>query len=53
MNKKKFENLENFFKKNQKKIIDFDLVLEKVSNNLFSNVSKFTLEKSLKLFRAF
>ncbi len=51
--KKNFDNLENFFKKNQKKIIDFNLVLGKVSNSLFSNASKFILEKSLKLFRAF
>ena len=53
MNEENFEKFEIFINKNHKYIINFDLALKKVTNNLFSNLTKFTLEKSLKILRAF
>ena len=51
MDENKFSKFENFVKTNHKKVITFDEALDKINNNVFSKVSRFTLEKLLKLAR--
>ena len=53
MNDENFLNFVSFIKKNSKKIINFDKVIEKIDNNILSKLSRTTIEKSLKLIRSF
>ena len=48
-----FLNFVSFIKKNSSKIINFDKAIENIDNNIFSKLSRVTIEKSLKLIRLF
>ncbi len=53
MDENKFIKFQNFILRNKKKIINFDDALNASSNGLFSNLTRFTCEKILKIMRKF
>ena len=53
MDENNFEKFKSFIIKNKKNIINFDEALNASNNGKFSNFTRFTIEKILKIMRKF
>ncbi len=53
MNEQKFRRFEKFLKDHYSKVISFDVAVNKINNGIFSKLSRYSLEKSLKIIRSF
>ena len=53
MKNENFLNFVSFIRKNSSKIINFETALDNIDNNIFSKLSRATIEKSLRIIRSF
>ena len=53
MKNENFLNFVSFIRKNSSKIINFETAIDNIDNNIFSKLSRATIEKSLRIIRSF